>query len=154
MTQSFHCPNCGAPLDLPKDVSPSIRCPFCSTSVIVPAELRRAYPRDDALTSQQAMVNLPDLSEKMMEVIALVKEGKKKDAIERFREVFDTSMTVANLAIDQIESGQVVMVSDIQSFRMEADKLRGRMAAFHPRSAKRPLGRWRASSAAPDAWRC
>ena len=49
--QSFHCPKCGAPLDAQDVETPTIRCPFCGTSVIVPDELRakpeferEAYP--------------------------------------------------------------------------------------------------------------
>jgi hypothetical protein len=38
--QSFTCPNCGAALDAPGDNTATIKCPFCSTSVIVPEELR------------------------------------------------------------------------------------------------------------------
>ena len=38
--QSFTCPNCGAALDAPGDDTATIKCPFCSTSVIVPEELR------------------------------------------------------------------------------------------------------------------
>lgn len=42
--QTFQCPNCGAPLDTLKLDTPTIRCPFCSTPVIVPEDLRH----DDA----------------------------------------------------------------------------------------------------------
>ena len=38
--QTFQCPNCGAPLDTLKLDTPTIRCPFCSTPVIVPDDLR------------------------------------------------------------------------------------------------------------------
>src|SRR5512133_1482145 len=45
MAQSddFRCPNCGAPLAIESD-RPTIRCPFCSTQVIVPPELRPRPP--------------------------------------------------------------------------------------------------------------
>jgi len=43
-TQSFNCPNCGAPLEYHDGDPSTIRCPFCSTSVIVPQELRPAQP--------------------------------------------------------------------------------------------------------------
>jgi sugar lactone lactonase YvrE/DNA-directed RNA polymerase subunit RPC12/RpoP len=38
--ESFDCPNCGAPLDAHDLTTPTIRCPFCGTVVIVPDELR------------------------------------------------------------------------------------------------------------------
>ena len=42
--QEFNCPNCGAPLDY-QGTGATMRCPYCETSVVVPAELRpRAKP--------------------------------------------------------------------------------------------------------------
>ena len=38
--QEFTCPNCGAPIDYDGSDVPTLRCPFCDTSVMVPAELR------------------------------------------------------------------------------------------------------------------
>lgn len=38
-TQEFNCPNCGAPLDYP-GTGATMRCPYCDTSVVVPAEMR------------------------------------------------------------------------------------------------------------------
>jgi outer membrane protein assembly factor BamB/uncharacterized Zn finger protein (UPF0148 family) len=37
--QEFNCPNCGAPLDY-TGTGATLRCPYCDTSVMVPAELR------------------------------------------------------------------------------------------------------------------
>lgn len=39
-TESFNCPNCGAPLDYDGSGAPTIRCPYCQTSVVVPETLR------------------------------------------------------------------------------------------------------------------
>ena len=38
--QTFECPNCGASLDYHAGDDPTIRCQYCSTSVVVPEELR------------------------------------------------------------------------------------------------------------------
>lgn len=38
-TQEFNCPNCGAPLDYPGSGT-TMRCPYCESSVVVPAEIR------------------------------------------------------------------------------------------------------------------
>ncbi|MBN1137922.1 MAG: hypothetical protein JXM73_15135 [Anaerolineae bacterium] len=59
--QSFDCPNCGAPLDAQDIKTPTIRCPFCNTSVIVPDELR-PEPEPEGLpgvTILQARVDAP-----------------------------------------------------------------------------------------------
>ena len=37
--QEFNCPNCGAPLDY-QGTGATMRCPYCETSVMVPAEMR------------------------------------------------------------------------------------------------------------------
>lgn len=37
---TFDCPNCGAPLDFAADGEPIVHCPYCDTSVVIPAELR------------------------------------------------------------------------------------------------------------------
>jgi outer membrane protein assembly factor BamB len=38
--RDFNCPKCGAPIDYDGSDTPTVRCGFCQTSVIVPPELR------------------------------------------------------------------------------------------------------------------
>ncbi|HEX7593230.1 MAG TPA: hypothetical protein VF429_03590, partial [Anaerolineae bacterium] len=40
--KSFACTNCGAALDYTSGGAPTVRCPYCGTTVIVPPELRDA----------------------------------------------------------------------------------------------------------------
>ena len=40
MSKTFKCPSCGGPLDYAVGEALTVRCPFCSNSVIVPPELR------------------------------------------------------------------------------------------------------------------
>lgn len=40
MSQTFKCPNCGGPLDVLNGKETTIRCPYCHSLVIVPAELK------------------------------------------------------------------------------------------------------------------
>jgi len=40
MSTTFKCPSCGGPLDYDGGDVVTVRCPFCSNSVIVPEELR------------------------------------------------------------------------------------------------------------------
>ena len=42
-SQSFNCPNCGAPIEYVQSAIPTIRCPFCNTTVSVPQELRPTW---------------------------------------------------------------------------------------------------------------
>lgn len=50
-TKSFKCPSCGAPLEYEDLGAPTVRCPFCSNSVMVPEELRQAGRSPRASTS-------------------------------------------------------------------------------------------------------
>jgi len=113
MSQTFHCPNCGAPLDPPAGSNLSIRCPFCSSSVIIPIELRRQSPESETLSREEAMRKLPDSGRNLMEIIQMVKSGQRQAAIIRFRENFDTSRNTAELAIARIEQGEVVELSHL-----------------------------------------
>ena len=57
--QEFNCPNCGAPIEYNGEDSPTVRCPFCSTSVVVPAELRPTPPARPFETIQIQMPSAP-----------------------------------------------------------------------------------------------
>lgn len=114
MSQTFHCPNCGGPLDVTNDNASTIRCPYCRSSVIVPEELRSGTSTNRALSAQQAFDELPELVSGIAEIVRLVGEGKKIDAIKKFREHFAASLKDAKEAVEQIERGQVVTISDMQ----------------------------------------
>lgn len=111
MSQTFHCPSCGAPLDPPSKNEPALRCPFCSTSVIVPASLRSQSPAPDTLSRTEAMSAVPQSGKEMIEIIRMVKAGQKEEAIVRFREVFDSSRQEAQVTIERIEQNQVVQLT-------------------------------------------
>lgn len=36
MSQTFHCPSCGGPLDFDGGNAPTLRCPYCRSSAIIP----------------------------------------------------------------------------------------------------------------------
>jgi hypothetical protein len=55
MIQSLDCPSCGGPLDYNAGNGATIRCPFCSNSVIVPEQLRA--PKVDAIRQQATSSN-------------------------------------------------------------------------------------------------
>ncbi|MBW6474626.1 MAG: NHL repeat-containing protein [Anaerolineaceae bacterium] len=59
------------------------------------------------------MQKLPDSGRNLMEIIHLVKSGQRQEAINRFRENFDTSRNTAELAITRIEQGEVVELSHL-----------------------------------------
>src|SRR5918911_5438212 len=55
MIQTFACPSCGGPLEYTGGHDKTIRCPFCSNSVIVPKELRA---RTAELTTPPKAINV------------------------------------------------------------------------------------------------
>ena len=44
MAESFKCPDCGAPLEVPIDESTSMQCPFCAETIIIPSLYRSTFP--------------------------------------------------------------------------------------------------------------
>lgn len=114
MSQTFHCPNCGGPLDFTNGNASTIRCPYCRSSVIVPEELRSTASFNHALSAQEAFDELPELVSGIAEIVRLVGEGRKIEAIKQFREHFTGSLKDAKEAVEQIERGQVVTISDLQ----------------------------------------
>lgn len=114
MSQSFHCPSCGGPLDFDNRESPTMRCPYCRSSVIIPESLRASAPSARVFSAEQAFDELPELVTAMAEIARLVGDGKKLDAIKLFRDHFESSLKEAVDVIEQIEQGQVVTLSDLR----------------------------------------
>jgi hypothetical protein len=57
-TQTFNCPNCGAPIEYDGSDTPAIKCPFCENSVVIPPELRPQKPPQ----IQTINISLPEAS--------------------------------------------------------------------------------------------
>ena len=72
MPQTFSCPNCGAPLDFAGDGQPTIHCPYCANSVIVPQELR--YQKAAPVSSQVSM-SLAGQAANLRELARLTRMG-------------------------------------------------------------------------------
>ena len=92
MQQSFECPNCQASLDYDAESQAlTVRCAYCSSTVIVPDNLRN--------TRQQSQQS----SEVLTEVVQLVGNGRKIEAIKRVRENFNVGLKEAKELVDAIE---------------------------------------------------
>src|SRR5205085_2786449 len=59
-TQTFACPSCGAALSA-AGANKEIKCPYCASTVVVPAELRSVEPISIDLSGMQ----LPDTSKEV-----------------------------------------------------------------------------------------
>jgi ribosomal protein L7/L12 len=118
MSQTFQCPNCGAPLDYDGGFDPVIPCPYCKSTVVVPAELHTGHPESSIFTipagANLAMDNLlqPEQMARLREIGQLVRQGQKIEAIKLYREVFGTGLKEAKDAIDQLAAGKAIVITN------------------------------------------
>ena len=118
MSETFNCPNCGAPLDY-QGSDPIIRCPYCSTSVVVPENLR-AQPsfssKPDNFTLAGAggdMAGMLQKARRFKEVRDLARAGQTEQAIKIYREITDGSRTDAEAAVQALSQGQPIMLTGL-----------------------------------------
>jgi ribosomal protein L7/L12/outer membrane protein assembly factor BamB len=100
--QTFNCPSCGAPLHPPQDGRASLECSFCHNTVIVPAVLQSADHNAEA--QQEAALG---------EILGLLAQSNKIEAIKRYRETFDTGLKEAKHAVEALETGRAFKLSEI-----------------------------------------
>ena len=97
MTNTFSCPTCGAPLTYKYGDDATITCPFCRSSVIVPAELRQAQSQASAHHTLDETV--------MPQIRALLASNQKAEAIILMRCYITIGKKEAKDAVDEIEAG-------------------------------------------------
>jgi ribosomal protein L7/L12/outer membrane protein assembly factor BamB len=117
MSQTFQCPNCGAPLDYDGGLDPVIPCPYCKSTVVVPAELHTAQPESSTFTiptgTTLALDNLlqPEQIAHLREIGRLVRQGQKTEAINLYRELLGTELKEAEDAIEQLAAGKAIALT-------------------------------------------
>jgi ribosomal protein L7/L12/DNA-directed RNA polymerase subunit RPC12/RpoP len=114
MSQTFQCPNCGAPLDYDGGSDPVIPCPYCKSAVVVPEELHTAQPGSSTSTGVPLALDdllRPDQITRLAEIGRLARQGQKIEAIKLYREVFDTGLKEAKDAIDQLAAGNAIAIT-------------------------------------------
>jgi ribosomal protein L7/L12/sugar lactone lactonase YvrE len=115
MSQTFQCPNCGAPLDYDGGLDPVIPCPYCKSTVVVPEELHTAQPGSSTFTASAgtALDNLlqPEQIERLREIGRLVRQGQKVEAVNLYREMLGTELQDAKDAIDQLAAGKAIAIT-------------------------------------------
>lgn len=108
MSKAFSCPNCHASLEFEGGISPTIRCQYCNTTVIVPEELRTSFG------GRVGLGDVPELA-KLTEVARLIQQGKKIEAIKLVREISAMDLKAAKEAVERMERGEEVRFSAISS---------------------------------------
>lgn len=105
MPQPFKCPSCGGPLEYDGG-NITIRCHYCTNSVIVPEELRtRPAVHHAPGANWQAQLA------KLAEIGQLIRSGNKIAAIKLYRETFQTDLREAKAAVESLAAGRPVEVS-------------------------------------------
>lgn len=115
MSQSFNCPNCGAPLDY-QGSDPIIRCPYCSSSVIVPENLRAKpafsqKPDNFTLSGFGDMGSLINQARRMKEVKDLAESGEMDKAVALYRQITGQDEYAARQAVGRLSSGQPITLT-------------------------------------------
>lgn len=142
MAQSFSCPNCGAPLTAQGD-DPTLRCPYCHTSVIVPDSLRGV-----ASTSSSATPHINDASPwvggallspemSLREIGNQLRAGRKGEAVRLYRDAFNVSPTEATQAIESLQAGRPILMpgsSIIGTHNIQVDSNPSITTSFTPQA--------------------
>jgi hypothetical protein len=71
MTTSFHCTHCGAPLKYEGGPQLTVQCAFCSSTMVVPEELVRAWQTAHPVAAPVSPVTTPPAPENLLDRSAL-----------------------------------------------------------------------------------
>lgn len=109
-SQTFTCSKCGAPQDYKGGSAPTIQCPYCDTTLIVPEALRTGAPNPGAFGA----VDWSKQAGTLAEIKKLVDGGNKIAAIKLYRETFGTGLEEAKSAVEAIEQGHNVQMAQVR----------------------------------------
>ncbi len=113
MLQSFKCPNCQGTLDFDaKTKSPTVHCPYCGSTVIVPPTL--GEQRDDAPITYGT-----EDADAMASIMKLVQNGRKIEAIKLFRNTFHVGLKEAKSVIETMAQIETIHLSS-SSFHVQS----------------------------------
>jgi sugar lactone lactonase YvrE len=124
MSDTFNCPNCGAPLDY-QGSDPIIRCPYCSTSVVVPDNLRAKpsfspQPSNFTLSGAGDVGSLLQKAMRFKEVKDLAQAGNKLEAIRLYREITNADLETARTAVEALAANQPITMSGFSKEELKA----------------------------------
>ncbi len=115
MEDTFACPKCGGPLDhhLP---DPILRCPYCTSAVIVPENLRAkpSFSKSGGKFTMQGASNMAGLLQKaaqLKQVKDLALAGKEEEAVRLFQQATGQDETSARQAVQMLAAGQPITIS-------------------------------------------
>ncbi len=106
--QALKCPSCNASLEY-DGRSETIRCEFCGTTIIVPENMRAGGYQ--ASGSGYMYGESPEKAENIHQVLELVRQGRKIDAIKLYRDTFGVGLKEAKDIVDGLEKGRPTAVT-------------------------------------------
>jgi len=112
MAQTFSCPACGAPLDYNGFGASTISCPYCYTSVIIPAELRNQRSEPVAPDVTQSLTGQ---ASKLRELSSLVRVKQRDQAIALYQQIYQVDQLAAQQLVDQLMAGSPVVITSSNS---------------------------------------
>jgi DNA-directed RNA polymerase subunit RPC12/RpoP len=120
MATTFTCPSCGAGLDYDGDDDPVVRCSYCGSTVVVPAEFKPQRPvQVQAAWSTGPLTidlsSLTSMAAKLKAVKQLVVDGQIPEAAQLYQQTVGASPEESAAAVQQLASGQSVVISSSSS---------------------------------------
>ena len=118
MSGTFNCPNCSAPLDYREGSGATVRCPYCSSSVIVPESLRGGdvSGQADFFWQPGAMMDHAMQAEnlaRLKQIGDLVRAGQLQGAIQLFQQTFNTGLAEAQSAVEALAQNRSVNLTGL-----------------------------------------
>ncbi len=120
--RAFKCPTCGAPLE-PETGSLTMKCPYCSSTVIIPESLRTPAPSSGPSIGEvfQFGLNGVDLNQivgnamHLPQAISMAQEGKIDEAAQIYSQITGMNIEDATKSIQALAAGHAVSLTPGQS---------------------------------------
>ncbi len=106
---TLDCPRCGAPLDPPVPAGPTMECPYCKNTVVIPDSVRSKAGAEALQNPAFARSAAPDLA-RLAELGKLVRSGRKIEAIKLVREMTPLGLKEAKDLVEAMERGEPVQL--------------------------------------------
>ena len=101
---SFNCPSCSASLNY-DGRSETIRCDYCDSTIIVPDSLKSSSARQGVLGDE-----VPEMGNSVHDILILLQNGRKIEAIKLYRETFGVGLKEAKEAVEHLEHGEPTVI--------------------------------------------
>lgn len=105
MSQVFKCPSCGASLDYDGGDHATVRCAYCSNTVIVPETMRSKAKNVSTLFTR---------SNQLKEIVDLINLGDLTEAVDLYSQTFNVSHADAHSAVNRLASGLSLAMNQMQ----------------------------------------